>query len=179
MKKILANIEEIIAAFFLSVLLILTIANVALRFTTGRSLAWSEEISYLCFAWVVFVGASAVYKRGMHSSIDIVVHFLPESLSRILAFGVTLVITAAIAVVGWLSLELTYNAYTKLTPILYIPYTFVDLSITTGFALMLVHSFGFLRNIVKYENYREIPLYRGIVNFDLNEVDHSAAPAGE
>lgn len=175
MRKFLANFEEIVAATFLSVLLVLTICNVGLRFTTGRSLAWSEEISYMCFAWVVFVGASAVYKRGMHSSIDIIVHFLPGTVSRALAFCVTLTVTAAIAVIAWLSIELTYNAYTKLTPILYIPYTFIDLSITTGFALMFVHSIGFLRNIVKHDNYRDVPLYAGIISLDPNQVDHSQA----
>ncbi len=175
MRKFLANFEEIVAAVFLTILLVLTICNVALRLTTGRSLAWSEEISYLCFAWVVFVGASAVYKRGMHSSIDLLVHFLPPALSRIMAFCVTLVITVAIAIVGYLSIELTYTAYSKLTPILYIPYTYVDLSITTGFALMLIHSIGFLRNIVLYPNYRQIPLYKGITNVDPNQVEHDQA----
>ena len=58
MKKILTNLEEIIAAFFLAVVLSVVVVNVALRFLTTKSFAWLEEVSYFSFAWMIFMGAS-------------------------------------------------------------------------------------------------------------------------
>jgi TRAP-type C4-dicarboxylate transport system permease small subunit len=166
LKFILVNLEELVACVFLAILLILTISNVAVRFSTGRSFAWTEEISYGCYAWVVFVGASAVYKRGLHSSIDLVVQLLPEKIQRVISFCTSLLMLAAIVWVAYLSVGFTYHAYTKLTAILYIPYSYIDVSLVVGFGLMIIHSFGFLRNILRYKNYHDIPLYKGLFRID-------------
>ncbi|MDR1586358.1 MAG: TRAP transporter small permease, partial [Treponema sp.] len=161
-KFFLVNFEEIIGSFFLSVLLLLTIVNVFIRFLTGRSYVWTEEISFLCFAWVIFIGASAVYKRGLHSSIDIVVQLFPERVKRIVSFCTCLLMFAAIIFVAYLSVKLAYNAVNKFTPILFIPYSVVDLSIVIGFSLMTIHCAGFLKNILKYSDYQDRPLYKGL-----------------
>ncbi len=168
-KVLLSNLEEIIASAFLLTLLVLTSANVALRLITGASMAWTEEISYLCYAWVVFAGASAGYKRCLHSSIDLVVQFMPEKLYKVISVLTTLLVLAAIGFVAALSFRLCGEAYSKLTPILHIPYTFVDLSVTFGFVSMIFHGVVKIYQIVRYGNYGEKPMYEELINLDALE----------
>ena len=79
LKKICVNIEEIIAGIALCIMSVATVFNVFCRLILSKSYPWAEEISYFCFAWLIFVGASAVYKRYQHSSIDILVRVFPDS----------------------------------------------------------------------------------------------------
>lgn len=168
MKKILANLEEIIAAVFLAVMVIVLVANVAMRITTSRSIIWMEEIAYLCFAWVVFVGAAAAYKRNLHSSIDMVVKMFPIHLRKIAAiFGMLLTLATCLVMVV-LSFNFARHAWDKYTPYLYIRYTFIDIAVTVGFAFMCVHCVAFLLNMVRHQDYtKELSLYRDTVNLDV------------
>ena len=49
-------------------------ANVVLRFTTGKSLIWTEEVAAIGFIWTIFLGAAVCYKqRGGLISMDVLV----------------------------------------------------------------------------------------------------------
>jgi len=46
----------------------------------GRSIPWITELSVCLFAWVVFLGAGILSRRGGHISLDIIVERLPSSI---------------------------------------------------------------------------------------------------
>lgn len=46
----------------------------------GRSIPWITELSVCLFAWVVFLGAGILSRRGGHISLDIIVERLPSSM---------------------------------------------------------------------------------------------------
>lgn len=167
MKKIFANLEEIIIAFFLLVMVSLISGNVIIRLITGESITWLEEISYFSFAWVIFVGASAAYKRNLHGGIDLLVRLFPQSIRQIVSLLSTFLIMIVCIVMAYLSWRFAISVGAKVTPVLYISYFWVDLSAVIGFALMVVHSLFFIKNLfVKKDYYRAEPLYEGILNYD-------------
>ena len=45
----------------------------------GRSIPWTTELSVCVFAWVVFLGAGILTRRGGHISLEIIVERLPPS----------------------------------------------------------------------------------------------------
>lgn len=55
LKKICVNIEEIIAGIALCIMSVATVFNVFCRLILSKSYPWAEEISYFCFAWLIFV----------------------------------------------------------------------------------------------------------------------------
>ncbi|MCB5713418.1 TRAP transporter small permease [Lactonifactor longoviformis] len=165
-KIFLANLEEFIAGFFLILLIVLTSANVIIRLVSGKSLPWAEELSYASYAWVVFVGASAAFKRKGHSSIDLLVQLFPKKMEKGVAVLTTVVEMTAIAGIAYLAVNLSAAAVTKLTPILHISYTYVDLSVVFGFFMMLLHCIKQIYNIFKYEDYNSRPLYASLINID-------------
>mgnify|MGYP000359738511 CR=1 FL=1 len=165
-KIFLANLEEFIAGFFLILLIVLTSANVILRLVSGKSLPWAEELSYARYAWVLFVGRSAAFKRKGHSSIDLLVQLFPKKMEKGVAVLTTVVEMTAIVGIAYLAVNLSAAAVTKLTPILHISYTYVDLSVVFGFFMMLLHCIKQIYNIFKYEDYNSRPLYASLINID-------------
>src|SRR3989442_14078972 len=45
-------------------------ANVVLRYTTGDSIVWAEEVARHMMIWVTFLGAGLVLRFGGHVAID-------------------------------------------------------------------------------------------------------------
>lgn len=140
LKFIVLNFEEIIAGAGLVITILAIAFNVVMRYFFSNSQNWAEEIATLGFAWVVFVGAAAVYKRNMHIGIDAVVNILPAGIRSALDVSLNVFLVVLNAYLTYLSLVFSIEAWVKPTHILLIPYTFVDLSATVGFSFMTVHA---------------------------------------
>ena len=142
-KKILYNLEEIIAAVGLIVCLCPVIANVALRIF-GSNILWAEEVANIGFAWMSFVGASAAYKRHKLAGIDMLVNSMPEKVKQVVRIAMYVLLVVLCAVILVYSFQFSMGAWTKKTPVLRIPYSFIDFSCVVGFAFMTFHSIRFL-----------------------------------
>lgn len=175
MKKliafILSNVEEIVTAIFLAALLLLTIFNVTLRFTTGRSLVWTEEVSFGCFAWVVFLGASAAYKRHLHSSVEILVQTMPKRFQQVVETVTYVALLLTLGVITYFSLRFSIAAHFKVTPVLKIPYTYIDISVCVGCLLMSVHTVKYLADILRGRRPGEDKLWPGVLTIESPEFD--------
>jgi TRAP-type transport system small permease protein len=64
-------LEELVAVGALVLLLLLTLANVLVRYFTEQSFAWTEEISVFLMVLMAFTGASAVAARDKHIRIEL------------------------------------------------------------------------------------------------------------
>jgi len=140
LKFFIKNFEEVVAGIALSLTNIIIIINVLVRYVTGFSFNWAEEIAIISFIWCVFIGGSACYKRGMHIGIDVIVRFLPGPLEKAAVLFTDVLLIIASAYITYLSLIFSISAWVKPTHVIQIPYTFVDISATIGFGLMTVHS---------------------------------------
>ena len=113
MKKFLTNIEEIITGAALCVMTVLIVMNVFCRLFLKKSFTWSEEISYICYAYVIFVGSSSLYKRFGHSAIDLVVRAFPQKVQVICAIFSTGVLTVTCALSFALSCGYCASSWTR------------------------------------------------------------------
>jgi TRAP-type C4-dicarboxylate transport system permease small subunit len=57
-------------------LLVIIAANVFVRFVPVMSLGWMDEIVELAFAWMVFLGAAALWREGTHFRVDLLLNHL-------------------------------------------------------------------------------------------------------
>lgn len=62
--------EEAIAAGSMALLLVITLLNVALRYLTDESIAWTEEISVFLMVLLALAGAAAVGREDRHIRIE-------------------------------------------------------------------------------------------------------------
>jgi len=73
---------EKLAIWVASLLVVVLLGNETLGIVSdlfGRSIPWITELSVCLFAWVVFLGAGILSRRGGHISLDIIVERLPSS----------------------------------------------------------------------------------------------------
>ncbi len=144
LKFILQNLEDIVAAVFISVTTILVIINIILRYIFNSGLVWSEEVATGCFVWSVFIGAVAVFKHRGHVGVDLVVKRLPKAIRR----GVTLLTDVILVVLNgymaYLSVLYIQTSYTKMTPVMGVSSAYISSSVLIAFVLMTVYSVKFV-----------------------------------
>jgi TRAP-type C4-dicarboxylate transport system permease small subunit len=68
----------------------------------GHSIPWITEVSVCLFAWVVFLGAGILSRRGGHISLDVLVERLPPSFQFWLRVGYGLIaLVVVVVLVYW------------------------------------------------------------------------------
>jgi TRAP-type C4-dicarboxylate transport system permease small subunit len=106
----------------LVVLLGLVSVIVLIRFLPIVVLGWEDEVVELVFAWMVFLGAAAVWRSHEHITID----FIPQALAgsragRVLELLVGLLVLGFLAVFTWYGWLLTLQARGNTSPMLILP----------------------------------------------------------
>jgi TRAP-type C4-dicarboxylate transport system permease small subunit len=139
-RRRLNHAEEFIAGIGFVAVIAITLYNVFNRYVLERSGVWAPELAGIVFAWVVFLGASAAWKRGMHVSIDVVVTRLGQPARGIVRLLANLIVVAFLAYTTWLAVEITIAAHARQTPVLRVPFSYIYASAAIGFALMLARS---------------------------------------
>ncbi|PKL06883.1 MAG: hypothetical protein CVV53_01995 [Spirochaetae bacterium HGW-Spirochaetae-9] len=58
------HLDELLGAFFLAVMALITFVNVINRYFFSASLAFSEEITISLFVWITLLGIAMAFRRG-------------------------------------------------------------------------------------------------------------------
>lgn len=83
-KKILANIEEIVSATLFIMIFLILIAQIILRQVFNSPLIWSEELALLLYAWVGILGVSIGVKYEQHVLIDFIYNKFNPKVKKII-----------------------------------------------------------------------------------------------
>jgi TRAP-type C4-dicarboxylate transport system permease small subunit len=126
-------VEEAIACTALVVVVAAVCWGVLTRYITAQPAPWAGEVAGMGFAWLVFLGAAAGFKRGLHVSIDILTQLLPAWVEWLLAVLVQLGILAFAAYVFWLGVGFTLANLDNPSPVLRLPQSIIYLAVTVGF----------------------------------------------
>jgi TRAP-type C4-dicarboxylate transport system permease small subunit len=139
-KKMFLNLDDMISSTIVALIIIITVVGVFMRFVLGDPLKWTEEASLALFVWLTFIGSSSVMKHDGHVSIDFLFEKSSESVRKVLIW-IKYVIMWAVLIVVFIGLGsvLASHAWDKVTPILRIPYAFIDFSIPLGGLLASIH----------------------------------------
>jgi TRAP-type C4-dicarboxylate transport system permease small subunit len=146
-KKWINAIDDGVATFALSAIILLTGTNVFSRYVLNKPLPWVEEIAIGLFVWLVFIGISSAMKRDSHIGVDYFVNKMPRSF-RILCIVVRAVAIYYVLFYVFVNLgfDFTSQASSKITPILGISYQVIDIAVPIGGLLTAVH---FTRTIIR------------------------------
>ncbi|SEG55292.1 TRAP transporter small permease [Marinobacterium lutimaris] len=75
-----ARPERFLAALALTVICIISLGNVVVRYATDASFAFTEEFSVFLLVVVTFAGAAAAARDNQHIRIELIEHHVPRSL---------------------------------------------------------------------------------------------------
>jgi C4-dicarboxylate transporter DctQ subunit len=79
------KIEELLIAFLLSAMTLITFSQVIARYIFSSGVVWALELTTYLFAWLVLIGAAYIIKCGGHIAVDSLVELLPKKARKWLA----------------------------------------------------------------------------------------------
>ncbi|HZG87473.1 TRAP transporter small permease [Paenibacillus sp.] len=139
-----------LASLALIMIVGITVAGVFMRYVMGEPLKWTEEATLALIVWFTFLGSSAAFRGDGHVSIGFFVDRLNKKLQRwVMIVWHLVLIVILLYVFIWLGFELAMQAGDKLTPILRISYTFIDLSVVLCGVFAVARLAIGLRNVLK------------------------------
>ncbi|MDE1209400.1 TRAP transporter small permease [Vibrio aestuarianus] len=97
-------IEEMLIAFFLGSMTLLTFVNVVLRYVFNENILWALELTVFMFAWMVLVGASYGVKKHFHIGVDVIINMVPAGMRKVfalLAVGSCLAFSILLLIGSW------------------------------------------------------------------------------
>lgn len=80
LKKIWDNLEEYICGGLLMAIVTLLMAQVMLRYGSGKTIAWVEEVTRFAFLYLVYLAASCVTAKNLHIRVTAQLKLLPRRL---------------------------------------------------------------------------------------------------
>ncbi len=101
----LAKIEGWILIALLGVMVLLSFGQVILRNLFQEGILWADIFLRQLVLWVGFLGASLAVREQKHIAIDILPHFLKETVTKLIRIGVNIA-------AGIISVFLTHAAWT-------------------------------------------------------------------
>ncbi|WP_084500398.1 TRAP transporter small permease [Brevibacterium album] len=98
----LSSTFAVIASLTIALIMVLTVADVARRSLTGRSIPGTTEFSEVFLVAAAFLGLAYAMRTGAHVAVDLVVERMPARAGRIVF---TIGMVTAIAVLVWMTFQ--------------------------------------------------------------------------
>ncbi|MEH7245462.1 TRAP transporter small permease [Neobacillus niacini] len=134
------HFEELLLGIFTVIMVIVTAAQVFMRFVLENSLTWSEELARYSFIWLVYLGISYGVKKQRHIKIDAVFLLLKDKGKIVLAIvGNLLFLAFAIFVLVYgYDIAMKLLTWGQTSPALHIPVGLVYLAGPVGMGLTAI-----------------------------------------
>ena len=119
-----------------SVIFVILVANTVLRYATGASLQWANEVPELLFPWLVMSGVVLAAAHGAHITTTFLMEALPMAVRRWVAvFGwlVVAILYGTLARATWQMLEIVHD---EKSPILQVPGSLTYGCVMAGMAML-------------------------------------------
>jgi TRAP-type C4-dicarboxylate transport system permease small subunit len=110
------------------------------RYVLNDSYAWTEEIAVNCLIGVVFLGAVMCVRTSRHIQVDVLYHYLPAGLTRVMATIVDIVRIGFFAYGSWLMWRYMEIVADEEMVTVALPRNIVFYSVLAAFVLMLLRS---------------------------------------
>ena len=100
---------------------VILVANTALRYTTGSSLQWANEVPELLFPWLVMSGVVLAAAHGAHITTSFLMDSVPVAVRRIVVVIGWLAVAGMYFTVAWATFRMLDIVHDEKSPILQVP----------------------------------------------------------
>lgn len=121
-----------------AVIFMILVANTVLRYATGSSLQWANEVPELLFPWLVMAGVVLASLQGAHIATTFMMEAVAPRTRRIVATATWLVVAGlygTLTVATWRMLDVVHD---EKSPILQLPGSITYACVMGGMALLAV-----------------------------------------
>jgi TRAP-type C4-dicarboxylate transport system permease small subunit len=125
-----------------TVIFVILVANTVLRYATGSSLQWANEVPELLFPWLVMAGVVLAAQHGAHITTSFLVEKLPFSLRRVCGVGGWLLVCGLYGVLSVATFRMLEIVHDEKSPILQVPGSITYACVMGGMSLLSVLALG-------------------------------------
>ncbi|SDD30252.1 TRAP-type C4-dicarboxylate transport system, small permease component [Paracoccus isoporae] len=138
-ERIFVGLNAAAIVALLAVMCVVVGWNVGLRYLTGTSLSWADEVARYTMIWMCFVGAGLALREGAHVALTNFQTALPLPAARALRGVVLVLLMFFFAVMIWMGWDYMTRARFQLSAALRLKMFWVYAAMPVGFALLVVH----------------------------------------
>jgi TRAP-type C4-dicarboxylate transport system permease small subunit len=144
-ESVFRNLDTLGSCFALVVVILSVTYGVIMRYLFGDAPIWTSELSAIAFTWLVFLGASAAYKRKMHIGIDLLTKRLSGRAQWLVDLVVQLILLIFFGYMIVYGILFSIESYAQPTSIMRLPNTCFYLAVPVSFALMFLNQLSSLK----------------------------------
>jgi TRAP-type transport system small permease protein len=133
----------------LGAMAVIIFSNVMLRYVSGSSIVWAEEVARYCMIWLTFLGAGPVLRMGGHIAIENLQDAMPTVLAQ-WTRAVVLLLMIGLGL-GMVTMGLAYvqRSQFQMTASTQIPFSYIYAAIPIGGLILLWSSLAIAVSYVK------------------------------
>lgn len=138
LEKAVSVVCQVLLWISTAVIFVILTANTLLRYVTGSSLQWANEVPELLFPWLVMAGVVMAALHGAHITTSFLMEKLPPQVRKGVGMLSWLVVSAlygTLTVATWRMLAIVHD---EKSPILQIPGSVTYACVMTGMAMLAV-----------------------------------------
>lgn len=120
-ERIISVICQALLWFSTVLIFVILAVNTILRYATGSSLQWANEVPELLFPWLVMSGVVMAAQRGAHITTTFLVDKLSPPVRRGLAIAVSLLVCGLYGTLAWATWRMLDIVHDEKSPILQVP----------------------------------------------------------
>lgn len=119
-----------------SVIFVILVANTVLRYATGTSLQWANEVPELLFPWLVMAGVALAAAQGAHITTTFLMEAVPAGVRRLMAVLSWLVVAGMYGTLAWATFRMLEIVHDERSPILQVPGSLTYGCVMFGMAML-------------------------------------------
>ena len=137
-ERIIGSICRSVLWLSTSVIFLILCGNTFLRYATGSSLQWGNELPELLFPWLVMAGVVMAAQHGAHITTTFLVEKLPHATRRLLAALTWLGVAVLYALLAGATFRMLEIVHDEKSPILQVPGSVTYGCVMGGMAMLAV-----------------------------------------
>ena len=157
LMQVLAKFESFVMSTILSVVTLITFANVVVRKLTDGQFAWSEELSINLFVLLIMMGCGLCAREGSLISLSLIYDFVSQKVKKIMVVIITVVNSSfwLLLLVTGIKKVMTQMANGKRTPSLMLPERVFTVFLPIGCVFLLLHTIEYCMDFLSKKEEEE------------------------
>ncbi len=146
-KNVLDNLEEYLLVFLIGVITLLTLVSFVVQFFNKDAVAGINQLSFIAYTWLVFLGVAVAVKHNSHMRIDILYNAYPKPVQRILGIVIEILMGIFCVALAVLSIMALVNVVKsgEMNAVIAVPMSVLYLAPAVGFLLAV---FRYIQRLV-------------------------------
>jgi TRAP-type C4-dicarboxylate transport system permease small subunit len=132
----IAALCQVVLWISTTVIFVILVANTALRYVTGSSLQWANEVPEFLFPWLVMSGVVLAALQGAHIATTFLMDAVSPAARRIVATLSWLIVAALYATLSLATFRMLEIVHDEKSPILQLPGSLTYGCVMAGMAML-------------------------------------------